>query len=249
MKHVLWFLWIAGCAGRANVAAKADTVELRKQLARSLMAYKEWKQASQPLIELAKLRPKDADVRTLLGHVYREQGLYDQAEAEYRAALEIEPKQAEAYGGLGMLCDLRGDGGDGALDAFAKAIELQPDNPSFRNNLGFALYVRGRYEEAETAFHEALRRDPNERRTRNNLGFVYARRGDFHRAQREFERGGTPASAENNLGFAFEQAGKLDAACESYREAERRDPRLKRASQNAERVCREGSLSPNGGQP
>jgi Flp pilus assembly protein TadD len=238
-----------GCAAPASNATKVDPAALRKQLARSLMAYREWSSASKPLRELVQMQPKDPEVHAMLGHVYREQGLYDQAEAEYRAALALDGKQAEAYGGLGLVADLRGDAGDGAVEALQKAVELQPDNAAFRNNLGFAFYVRGRYREAEAAYHEALRRDPTLRRIRNNLGFVYARLGDFHRAQREFERGGSPAAAENNLGFAFEQAGKLAAACESYHEAERRDPRLKSAAVNADRICPAGSLSPSGGAP
>ncbi len=236
--------FVAACA--ANEAKGPDPAELRKQLARSLMRYREWSSASKPLRELVALRPNDTEARTMLAHSYREQGLYAQAEEEYRAAIARNANEAEAFGGLGILVELRGDPGDESLTYFRRAIALQPENAAFHNNLGFALYLRGRYEEAEQELQEALRHEPSARRVRNNLGFIFACRGDLHRAQREFQHGGARAVAENNLGLALERAGMRESACESYRAAERLDPHLESAAQNAERTC--NGRSP-GGQP
>lgn len=228
----------AGCAGtREARRTKVDGVALRKQLGRSLIAHREWQAATQPLLEVEQLAPRDTEVHILLGTVYREQGLYEEAEAQFNRAIELDPRWGDAYGGRGLVREERRDEGDAAVADFQKAIALSPNNPQHYNNLGFALYVRGRYEDAVRALREGLRHDPASRRMRNNLGFVYGRLGLYNRAMHEFERGGSRAEAESNLGFVFEQSGDHDAACERYHEAVRLDPTLAAAASNAEHAC------------
>lgn len=221
----------------AGHLAPAEAQRLRKELARSLVAYGEWVAASRPLLELAAESPKDPEIHALLGDVYREQGLYSQAEREYDLALALAPDDPHAAGGLAVLRELRHDEGDAALDGLRRAALLEPHNPAHPNNLGFALYARGRYGEAARAFGEALRLDPASSLVRNNLGFAYGRLGDLAAARREFERASGPAAAENNLGLLQELAGDVSAACRSYREAIARDANLKVAFVNAERAC------------
>lgn len=235
---VLSMVVVTGCAGTHEARrTKVDAVALRKQLGRSLIDHHEWQAATQPLLELAEMAPRDAEVHVLLGTVYREQGLYEEAEAQFERAIALDGKSGDAWGGRGLVREERRDEGDAALDDFKKATALSPTNPMHYNNLGFALYVRGRYEDAVRALREGLRHNPSSRRMRNNLGFVYGRLGLYNRAMHEFERGGSRAEAESNLGLVFEQAGQADAACERYKEAVRLDPTLAAASANAEHAC------------
>lgn len=241
MRHVALLVLVAvaaGCAGAQKAhRSRADGVTLRKQLGRSLIEHREWQAATQPLLELEQMAPRDVEVHILLGTVYREQGLYEEAEAQFNRAIELDPRWGDAYGGRGLVREERRDEGDAAIDDFKKATALAPGNPTHYNNLGFALYVRGRYEDAVRALREGLRHNPSSRRMRNNLGFVYGRLGLYNRAMHEFERGGSKAEAESNLGFVFEQAGDHDAACERYQEAVRLDPTLAAAASNAEHAC------------
>jgi Flp pilus assembly protein TadD len=235
----LCLVLVAGCATTRDGErrAKLDPIGLRKQLAASLMEHREWAAATGPLRELLQLAPRDASVRVMLGTVYREQGLYEDAEQQYEAALKLDSRQGDAYGGRALVREERRDEGDAALDDFKRAIALSPSNPAHYNNLGFALYVRGKYEDAVRALREGLRISPSNRRMRNNLGFVYGRLGLFNRAMREFERGGSRAEAESNLGLAFENAGDGEQACERYREALRLDPTLAAAHSNLDHAC------------
>jgi len=236
---LLFVLVVGGCATTTGEArrGKVDAVSLRKQLARSLIEHREWAAATQPLVALTQLAPRDPQVRVMLGTVYREQGLYEDAEQQFDRAIALDPRQGDAYGGRGMVREERRDDGDAALDDFRKAIALTPENPAHYNNLGFALYVRAHYEEAVRALREGLRRAPSTRRMRNNLGFVYGRLGLYNRARREFERGGSRAEAESNLGLVFEEAGDPESACERYREAVRLDPTLVVAAANLGHAC------------
>jgi Flp pilus assembly protein TadD len=226
-----------GCAAMRAQKTRVDGVALRKQWARTLIGHREWEAATRPLLELVQAEPRDAEVRTMLGTVYREQGLYEEAEQQFNRALELMPRLGDAWGGRGLVREERRDDGDGALEDLKKAITFSPDNPAHYNNLGFAYYVRGKYEEAVRVLREGLRHAPSSRRMRNNLGFVYGRLGLYNRAKHEFERGGSRAEAESNLGFVYETAGDPESACERYREALRLDPTLAAASSNLEHAC------------
>jgi Flp pilus assembly protein TadD len=231
-----------GCAGSKTTDSgpqvpKSDAVSLRKELAFSLAQHGEWAAAVKPLIALSKEHPDDPELQVLLGTVYREQGLFEQAEASFNTAIRLDPSRAAAYGGRGIVREVRGDKGDAALEDFRTAVRLDPQEGSYANNLGFALWARGRYQEAATALQQGLTHDPLSRRMRNNLGFVYGRLGQYDRAKREFEHGGTADEVENNLGFVYEQAGEVETACQHYREALLANPRLKAAFENSQRAC------------
>jgi Tfp pilus assembly protein PilF len=238
-----------GCASTTTTEAarpemgKAEAISLRKELVYSLASHGEWAAAVQPLLELSEQRPNDADVRTLLGTAYREQGLFEQAAASYQEAIRLDPRNAKAYGGRGILREVSGDKSDAALDDFRAAIRLSPREAAYSNNLGFALCVRGRYKEAAEALQEGLRHDPLSRRMRNNLGFIFGRLGEYDRARREFQHGGTADEVENNLGYVYEQAGDMTEACAHYRRALVHNPLLPAASDNVQRACIKGTSS------
>jgi len=220
---------------------KIDGQALRKELAFALAGHREWAAASLQLLELIAQRPNDPELHTLLGTVYREQGLFEQAERSYATAIRLNPKNAGAYASWGILREVRGDASEVAIQDFKTAIRLRPNEGSYSNNLGVALFVRGRYREAEAALQEGLQHDPFSRRMRNNLGFVYGKLNHFDRAKREFEHGGNEDEAANNLGYAYEQAGDTRAACALYRTAAAENPLLRVAAENAQRACPEGN--------
>jgi Flp pilus assembly protein TadD len=232
-------LALSGCAtvGEKGAFKEPDPLSLRKQLARELIAHREWAAASKPLLELVRLTPGDFEVREMLASAYREQGLYEEAMSEYDEAIALEPRYAPAYGGRGVLREVRGDTGDETLKDFEKAISLDPTNPVHHNNLGFALYLRGRHTDAIKAYRGGLRNDPTARRIHNNLGFAYGQLGHYQRARTEFERGGSPAVAANNLGQVLEQGGELKEACTRYQTAVLLDQKLEAATTNAARTC------------
>jgi len=234
---------VAGCSHTTPEPErpKIDSQALRKDLAFALAGHREWLAASRQLLELIAQRPNDPELHTLLGTVYREQGLFEQAERSYGTAIRLDPNDAGAYASRGILREVRGDTDDAAIRDFKTAIRLRADEGAYSNNLGVALFVRGRYDEAEAALQEGLRHDPFSRRMRNNLGFVFGRLHQFDRAKREFEHGGSEDEARNNLGYAYEQAGDTRAACVLYREAGVENPLLRVASENAQRACPEGS--------
>ncbi len=60
-----------------------------------------------------------------------------------------------------------------ALDAFDKAVELNPRNGYAHNNFGLALIYDGRPEEAVDELEQAVELEPVESYMWNNLGMAY----------------------------------------------------------------------------
>jgi Flp pilus assembly protein TadD len=156
-------------------------------------------------------RPDSDQVHVLYATVLREQGLYPQAEAHFRAALRIAPTNARAWDGMGVLFDLMRRP-DEAEQAHRKALDLAPQVAMFWNNLGFSLYVSHRNDEAIGALEKALALDPGLVIAYNNLGFAYGRRGDLKDAERCFRTAGGEENARLNLALVYDERGDAEAA-------------------------------------
>lgn len=77
------------------------------------------------------LHPDDVRGHVLLGEVARRDataGSDDAAAASYRRALELDPSAADAWRGLGLVLQRKGDAAE-AKSAFTRYLELAPDAP------------------------------------------------------------------------------------------------------------------------
>jgi Flp pilus assembly protein TadD len=219
---------LAACA-TSNQKRDAPT-SARIKLARDLVSRADWGAAFAMLEELHRQHPEDAEVLTLRGVVYRERGLFSDAEADLAAAVKAAPASAEAHAALGILYDVQMR--PEAEARHREAVRLDPNNPGYLNNLGFSLYLRQQFKPAIAEYEKAARLAPLSRRVRTNLGFAYAASGDLRRAAREFAMGGSEAEAKNNLGFAYERRGEMNNAYDLYLEAVRLDPAAGKARSN-----------------
>ncbi|MBI5281559.1 MAG: tetratricopeptide repeat protein [Candidatus Solibacter usitatus] len=73
-------------------------------------------------------------------------------------------------------------GEEGALEAFAKAVEIDPADPVYRFNLGYALWRRAEYDQAAGSLRASLERKPDDETATLLLGYCLkkqpARPGD-----------------------------------------------------------------------
>jgi Flp pilus assembly protein TadD len=221
--------WLGACAAQSQL--NGDTFAARKKLARELERRGEWTPAFGYADQLHRERPRDPETLVLRGTIYRERGMWPEAEKDLLDALKLDDSSSEAHAALGILYDVT------FRPALAEpqhraAAKLAPENPSYLNNLGFSLFLRGKYREAIEQYEKAASLDPTSRRVRTNLGFACAATGDLRRAAHEFEMGGTAAEAKNNLGFAYERRGDLQRAYDLYLEATTLDPKSTHARGN-----------------
>jgi protein O-GlcNAc transferase len=117
--------------------------------------------------------PDYAEAHNNEGAVYQERRQWNEAIASYRAALAINPGLSYAHYNLGLLLLLAAQDrfiGD-AVASLRKAVSLSPDFMDARSQLGTALGMLGRHDEASAVFRQALSISPDFMEARSNLLF------------------------------------------------------------------------------
>jgi Flp pilus assembly protein TadD len=90
------------------------------------------------------------------------------AEKHFRRAVELHPRDAEAWLGLAASYD-RLRRFDLADRAYGQAIKIVGPKVEILNNQGFSYMLRGDYRRARATLKEAERKDPGNKFVRNNL--------------------------------------------------------------------------------
>ncbi len=163
-----------------------------------------------------------------LGNVYRALGRYEDAQAVYRRAIELDPKYVTPHNGLGNVYrDLSRY--EDALAAYRRAIELDPKFAFPHNGLGNVYRALGRYEDALIAYRRAIDLDPQYVAPHNGLGNVYADLGRYEDAlaayRRAIELDPKYAYPHNGLGNVYRDLGSYEDALAAYRRAIDLDPK------------------------
>jgi tetratricopeptide (TPR) repeat protein len=148
-----------------------------------------------------------AHVKTLLNEsrLFIEQKRHDDAIDRLTKAAEADPESMVVYRLLGRTYAVKGET-DKAMEAYARAIEVNDLDAWSMNNLGLLLLDTQRFDEAVTWFTKAVDVRPSV--------------PSFH----------------NNLGMALEHTGRFRAAATAYREALAADPGYAKAKKNLARV-------------
>jgi tetratricopeptide (TPR) repeat protein len=154
------------------------------------------------------------------GWLANEQSDFVQAASEYREALKLDPKFAEAYNGLGVAY-LNQEDEDAAIESFRKALELSPNLIHARINLALAYFEQGQIDEAIRENERALVINPDIAEVHFNLALGYQARHQFARAIEEYQNAlrinPRLAQAYFNLAALQEQNGDKTEALKNYR--------------------------------
>ncbi len=103
------------------------------------------------------------------GHDLHQGGFFNQAIAEYKAALTADDRMEEAYTNLGLIYAAQRNYTK-AMDAFKKALVLKPGRPNALNGLGTVLYAKNRMPEAMEKWKQATEADPHFASAYYNMG-------------------------------------------------------------------------------
>jgi tetratricopeptide (TPR) repeat protein len=144
------------------------------------------------------------------------------------AAVALRPDSSGAWVNLGVALLHRST--LESIAAFREAIRLSPGYAVAHGNLGNALYIQGKQDEALTACQQAIRLDPRQASFHYHLGNVL-------RAQRKFPEAATAfreairlephfADAHCHLGNSLRSQGKLTDALTAYQRALQLNPEL-----------------------
>jgi tetratricopeptide (TPR) repeat protein len=160
-------------------------------------------------------------------HLYRA-GRIDEAMADYRAALAINPGYMNANNNLGHALAELGRPAE-ALPYYRVAQQVQPGNLEVRNNLANALSDLNQIDEAMVHYDYVLARQPGHANALNGSAVVLAMRGNPAEAKARLEQSLRVApdnpSAHHNLGNVYSMIGDVAAAQRHYRRAAELNPK------------------------
>lgn len=163
--------------------------------------------------------PGKARPHANLGLALAESGKEEQAEREYRRALEIEPSAPVAHNNLAALL-LRQGRVDAAESHLREAIQLKPDYVDARMGYGGFFRERGQYEEAAEQFRRALDKEPENVAGNKSLGNALLRGGHPEEALPVLNKARGLSSNDHevllDLGEALSLCGQIDEAVRVY---------------------------------
>ncbi|HTS31800.1 MAG TPA: tetratricopeptide repeat protein [Bryobacteraceae bacterium] len=189
----------------------------------------------------ALLRPQAgrADSHFYLGLAADAQGETPEAVAEYRAAIQNDPKNSGAFNKLGLVLDKAGKF-DESISYLQKSVQLDPMNTVARFNLGVVLMQRGNYGQGLQQLGEVLKLKPHDPATNFCMGFAYLFSQKTDLAAAKFREGlrykPDDPEAHYGLGSALSMQHQRDDAVKELREAVRLRPNYPEARELLHRL-------------
>lgn len=119
----------------------------------------------------AQKAPNSARVYSNLAKAYYDQGDVQNAERYFESALQLDPEQATACSGLGVLY-FHSNRRAAGLPLLEKAVRLAPKNELYLRNLAVAYDLSGRREEAEALYRKVLAINPRNAKILLGLGVL-----------------------------------------------------------------------------
>jgi tetratricopeptide (TPR) repeat protein len=126
--------------------------------------------------------PLFVPARINLAMLYDQRGQKEEAEAQFRQILEIEPDLAEVHYSLGLLIAENEDRLAEAVKSLETAARLAADNARIHYNLAVAVQKLGRLDDAEREYKQAYSLSPGTADFLNALAILYSQRGQWPQA-------------------------------------------------------------------
>ncbi len=101
-----------------------------------------------PAAGVRQVDPKQAALLTTSGWQLAWAGKWDEANPKFEAAVKLDPSNTNAWNGLGW-CRVCAQDDIGAVQAFKKCVELEPDHPPANKGLGQIYFSRRHDQKAE----------------------------------------------------------------------------------------------------
>jgi tetratricopeptide (TPR) repeat protein len=141
-----------------TIELQPSNADARKSLASELEFKGKFSEARAQLGEIVKLHSGDASAHLELARadLHQDGGDLNEAIAELRAALQIDPGNSGAWNDLGEAQGRAGKYVDAAA-AYGEALKLSPNDDAAHFSLGEALRHAGRLDEALEQYREAVR--------------------------------------------------------------------------------------------
>jgi predicted O-linked N-acetylglucosamine transferase (SPINDLY family) len=162
-------------------------------------------------------------------------GCLVEAQEIYQRILAVEPENACACNGLGVILRLRGQL-ETAADCFQRAVRAQPELAEAHNSLGNVWRQLGRFEQSIASYRRVLELSPGSAVAHNNLAVVFEAMGRREEAaacyRRALEIDPDYAEAWSNFGGTLTAQGRVPEAIDCFRRAIDLNPAIAAAHNN-----------------
>jgi tetratricopeptide (TPR) repeat protein len=144
--------------------------------------YAEMAKAIDAAEKLSKSNDEKETIAFMRGAMLEKQKKYDQAEAEFRKVIALNPNNASALNYLGYMLADRNIRLQEAKELISKALESDPDNGAYLDSLGWVYYRMDKLDEAEANLRRAMERYSKDPTVHDHLGDVLAKQGKLKEA-------------------------------------------------------------------
>jgi tetratricopeptide (TPR) repeat protein len=165
------------------LAADPNHVKSHNNLALALVELGRLDEAAAHFETSLRLEPKP-EIYSDLGFVKARQGKSEEALADYRKALELDPHCASAH--LNLAAAFAQDGALDDAESHYRQSLLGKPTAEAHNGLGFVLAREGKGDEAVAEYRKAIDADPHFAPAYNNLADELARQGKLEEAEQEY---------------------------------------------------------------
>ncbi len=160
---------------------------------------------------------------------YEKNGQTEDAIRLYEKARTSDPATAKiASRRLAVLYDKVGEFTK-AGEEYNALMRANPHDADLCNDLGYSLYCRGDWANAEATLTKAVQIDSNHKKAWVNLGLARAQQGKWDESYEAFCKAVRPADAQCNIAFVLAAQGKTEEAKARYQLALTADPSLRAA--------------------
>ncbi len=173
----------AEAAGAAQ-GEHPDDLRFPRLRARALFDAGAATRAIEVLEPVARANLADNAIQFAMADLFNDSGRFPDAERTVRQVVAREPANASALNYLGYLLADKGQPQqlDEAIVLVRRALDLEPENPSYLDSLGWAYYRRGDMAEAQRYLAPAADKLPKNSVIQDHMGDVFARLGRWQDA-------------------------------------------------------------------
>jgi superkiller protein 3 len=140
---------------------------------------------------------------------------HDEALAEFKKAVQVEPGFSKGHVNLGVTYSLLEDE-DMALEAFKTAVEVDPEEPEGWRNLGITYRNLQDYDKAMDAYEHVVALDPEDTDAMESLGEMYLMDEDYAKALESFLK---VAEVKKDDAWLQFQIGSANFSLEQFEDA------------------------------
>jgi tetratricopeptide (TPR) repeat protein len=158
------------------VSLKPGALAYEYTLAAAKVGKKQYEAAQQIIERQLVKRPADPQLHYALGSILYTRGLMDEAAAQLRESVRLQPEQRESYYYLALVARDTGKDAE-AIAALETLLRRDPEHAPSCEALGGLLMNAQRYPEAERYLREAIRLNPSSVTANYQLGLLLAREG------------------------------------------------------------------------